>query len=233
MKPWQRRLIAICVALTPVVAALSIYYYQHRVPRETSAPPKPEAPPDLEKLRPAFVSGLDALRRNDGLAAVRYFSSFKFGGRAVEEYRLAFLASAYQLTATARPRGFSLRGCGITRRLVNWRTPRSTGNDYADISDWDNAIAVYRGIAARTIARRSPLSRAGLVNCGFGGNPGLVLEAAHDIVVKVARAAGVDAIAILRTLWSLSPTQPLKLNVPSGWRASADARRRSKDALPG
>src|SRR5436190_18158592 len=99
MKPWQRRLIAICVALTPVVVAVSFYYvFQYRAQREAGAPPKPEAPPDLEKLRPAFVSGLDALRRSDGPAAVRYFSSFKFGHRAVEEYRLAFLASAYQLT---------------------------------------------------------------------------------------------------------------------------------------
>src|SRR5438094_6306160 len=104
MKAWQRRLIAICVALTPVVGALSVYFYFQRraLHREVLAPPKPEAPPDLEKLRPAFTSGLDALRRGDGPAAVRHFSSFKFGRRAVEEYRLYFLASAFQLKGDRR-----------------------------------------------------------------------------------------------------------------------------------
>src|SRR5439155_1817 len=67
-------------------------------PREIVAP-KPEAPPDLEKLRSAFTSGVDALRRGDGAAAVKHLGSFTFGSRAVEEYRLWYLANAHQLDA--------------------------------------------------------------------------------------------------------------------------------------
>src|SRR5260370_27726317 len=162
MKAWQRRLIAICIALIPVVAALSVYLFVQRraLHREVSAPPKPEAPPDLEKLRPAFTSGLDALRRGDGLAAIRYFSSFKFGGRAVEEYRLYFLASAFQLTGDRKSARLNLaRLWGYPPHLVNWEDiSLNLGNAYSDIGDWDNATAVFRGIAART--DRSPVAAA-------------------------------------------------------------------------
>jgi soluble lytic murein transglycosylase-like protein len=217
MKAWQRRLIAITVALIPF-AGLGVYvFFQRRaLHREIAAPPKPEAPPDLEKLRPAFTSGLDALRRGDGAAAVRYFSSFKFGRRAVEEYRLYFLASAFQLQGDRKAARLALtRLWSRPPHLVNWEEiSLNLGNFYTDVADWDNAMAVYRGIASRT--DRSPVAataRWQLINTGFAsGDPKVVLDAAHDIVVKNPRAPqAVNAIAILRSLSSLSPTQPLKL----------------------
>jgi soluble lytic murein transglycosylase-like protein len=218
MKAWQRRLIAICIALTPVLGALGVYFYLQRraLLHQAGAPPKPEAPPDLEKMRPAFTSGLDALRRGDGPTAVRQFSSFKFGGRAVEEYRLYFLASAYQLNGDRRSTRMTLaRLWSHPPHFVNWEdSSLILGNFYSDIGDWDNAIAVYRGIAART--DRWPVAAAArwhLINTGFAtGNPKIVYDAAHDIVVRNPRATqAVDAIAILRSLTSLSPTEPLKL----------------------
>jgi soluble lytic murein transglycosylase-like protein len=218
MKPWQRRLIAICVALTPVIAGLGVYIYVQRraLHREIAAPPKPEAPPDLEKLRPAFTSGLDAIRRGDGPTAVRQFSSFKFGRRAVEEYRLYFLASAYQFNGDRRSARLTLaRLWSHPPHFANWEDiSLNLGNYYSDLGDWDNAIAVYRGIASRT--DRSPVAAAArwqLINTGFAaGDSKLVYDAAHDIVVKSPRAPqAVDAIAILRALTSLSPTEPLKL----------------------
>src|ERR1700720_1627807 len=206
MKPWQRRLLAICLALTPIVALGVYVYLQRRVQlREIAAPPKPEAPPDLEKLRPSFTSGLDALRRGDGPTAVREFSSFKFGGRAVEEYRLYFLASAYQINGDRRSARLTLaRLWNHPPHFANWEDiSLNLGNYYSDLGDWDNAIAVYRGIASRT--DRSPVAAAArwqLINTGFAaGDSKLVYDAAHDIVVKSPRAPqAVDAIAILRAL---------------------------------
>ena len=217
MKPWQRRLIAICIALTPVLGALGVYYYvQRRAASQVAVPPKPEAPPDLEKLRPAFTVGLDALRRGDGPTAVRQFSSFKFGRRAVEEYRLYFLASAYLLSGSRRDARITLaRLWSHPPHYVNWEDGAlNLGNFYAQIGDWDNAIAVYRGIAART--DRWPvaaMARWQLINAGFAsGDPKIVYDAAHDIVVKSPRAPQVaDAIAIMRSMTSLSPTAPLRL----------------------
>src|SRR6266852_5458367 len=218
MKAWQGRLIAITVAMIPIVGALGVYvYFQRRaLHREIAAPPKPEAPPDLEKLRPVFTSGLDALKRGDAAAAVRQFSSFKFGRRAVEEYRLYFLASAFQLKGDRRAARLALaRLWSHPPHLVNWEDiSLNLGNAYNDLGDWDNAMAVYRGIASRT--DRSPvaaMARWQLINAGFAaGDPKVVYDAAHDIVVKNPRAPqAAGAIEILRALTSLSPRQPLEL----------------------
>src|ERR1051326_7878004 len=58
---------------------------------------KPEAPPDLEKLRATFSAGIDALAHKDGAEAAKQLGSFTFGKRGVEEYRLWFLSQAQQL----------------------------------------------------------------------------------------------------------------------------------------
>ncbi|MDQ6799741.1 MAG: lytic transglycosylase domain-containing protein [Acidobacteriota bacterium] len=241
MTAWQRRLIAIGVALIPVVGALSAYFFfRHRAIRlEGAAPQKPEAPPDLEKLRPAFTSGLDALRRGDGATAVRQFSSFKFGGRAVEEYRLYFLASAFQISGDRRSARRALaRLWSHPPHLVNWEDiSLNLGNFYSDVGDWDHAIEVYRGIASRT--DRSPVAAAArwqLISTGFAaGDPKVVYDAAHDIVVNNPRAPqAVDAIAILRALSSLSPTEPLKLTDSERLQRAVSLMRDGdpKDALP-
>src|SRR5437867_46282 len=78
-------LIAIVIAVMPAIVAVTIYFTIGRIETryEMVGPPKPEAPPDLAKLRPAFSAGLQALQQKDGPAAVRHFSSFKCGQRDV------------------------------------------------------------------------------------------------------------------------------------------------------
>src|SRR5437764_12402256 len=91
--------VAVAAVLAPVLIVVGVLRLrQMRVhQREFVVPAKPEAPPDLEKLRPAFTAGLDAIHRRDGAEAVKQLSSFQFGKRAVDEYRIYYLASAYQL----------------------------------------------------------------------------------------------------------------------------------------
>ena len=76
MKSWRRRLLAITIAIIPALVAVAIYWivrlHGHH---EITPTQKPEAPPDLEKLRSQFTSGLDALQRRNGAAALKYFSS--------------------------------------------------------------------------------------------------------------------------------------------------------------
>src|SRR5947209_5974271 len=94
------RTLAVLAVVVPVVVALALWVGLPTGPRrhrDIVAPAKPEAPPDLEKLRTPFSNGLDALARKDGGDAVKHFSSFSFGRRAVEEYRLWFLAQGHQL----------------------------------------------------------------------------------------------------------------------------------------
>src|SRR3977135_2730347 len=91
--------IAVVAVLVPVMALITVLFvWPHRARNlESVVPEKPEAPPDLEKLRPTFDAGLEAMRRGDGAEAARQFSSFTFGKRAVDEYRLYYLANACQL----------------------------------------------------------------------------------------------------------------------------------------
>src|SRR5256885_11366032 len=99
--------VAVAVVLAPLLILVGVLRIgrarAHR--EEYVVPAKPEAPPDLEKLRPAFTAGLEAIRRHDGAAAVKQLSSFHFGKRAVDEYRMYYLASAYGLAGdSARAR---------------------------------------------------------------------------------------------------------------------------------
>src|SRR4051794_4122025 len=94
---WVVAVAAVLVSVLLLVGALRVRRArQHQ--REFVVPSKPEAPRDLEKLRPAFTAGLNAIHDHDGATAVKQLSSFHFGKRAVDEYRLYYLANAYQLT---------------------------------------------------------------------------------------------------------------------------------------
>lgn len=100
----RRKWLLVSIISAVVVAGLLIVMLRSRgrgdataTHEEADLPAKAEAPPDLEKLRDAYAWGMDALTRKDGADAVRHLSSFTFGPRAVEEYRLYHLAQAYQL----------------------------------------------------------------------------------------------------------------------------------------
>src|SRR5438105_2194731 len=92
---WLYVLIALVVVAVGIVTFVELR--ERHKQQQALVPPKPEAPPDLEKLRGAYDAGLDAIHRGDGREAVRQFSSFTFGKRAVDEYRLYYLANGYQL----------------------------------------------------------------------------------------------------------------------------------------
>ena len=73
MRASRRRWLVISVVTIIVIgiaAFLGLRYFQREQRRaELHAPPKPEAPPDLAKLRDQFTAALDAIRRNDAAAA--------------------------------------------------------------------------------------------------------------------------------------------------------------------
>src|SRR5919198_6573475 len=117
---FRRAWVLVLCAVVGVAIAVALFLTIRRTEIREAAP-KPEAPPDLAKLQPQFSAALDALHRGDGAAAVRGFSSFDCGKRAVEEYRLLFLGHAYQLAdkpAKARVTFASL--WDRTPKMVNW-----------------------------------------------------------------------------------------------------------------
>src|SRR5438552_3845869 len=104
-------LVALLIALIPLAVAVSAIFLWPRLVggRRPVITVAPEAPPDLEKLRARFESGLSALQRGDGAGAAREFGSFNFGSRSVEEYRLYFLAQAFQMSGNAAGARVTLR----------------------------------------------------------------------------------------------------------------------------
>lgn len=176
----------------------------------------PEAPPDLEKLRGTFAAGLDALVHKDGAVAAARFASFTFGRRAVEEYRLWFLAQAQRL-AKDHPHA------RVTLAQLWARGPRGVYRDdagaaltslYLEAGDYRHAFDTAAELAAdstssdNAAAARMNAMQAALANGDAGG----VLFAARALAIKNPAAAPAgDAVAVVQSLTSLAADRPIKL----------------------
>ncbi len=216
MRVRRRWLIPIAV----IVAVAAVMVYITLVPsmfhREAPLMAKPEAPSDLAQLRGAFHYGLDALRRGAGNDAVRYLSSFNFGHRAVEQYRLYFLANAWQIAGNpGAARVTLMKLWSAAPRMVSWENAGFTlGGLYASIADWQNAADIYRDISAHS--DHSPVAGTarwdGLVARFVEGDAAAVYQSARELVVKNPRTPqAVDGIAIVRSFSSLGLTNALRL----------------------
>src|SRR5688572_29098152 len=115
------------------------------------APREPQAPPDLQKLRGVYTAGVQALQRDDGAEAVRQLSSFTFGPRAVEEYRLYYLANAYQLAGNDTAARLTLaRLWRRSPRLIHANDAGfNLANLYAAAGDPSSSAEVYTAMAGR------------------------------------------------------------------------------------
>lgn len=205
-----------------ILGALAAGIWYYRKPRKTVADAEPasivklEAPPDLQKLRDPFLQGREALQRKDGAEAVRNLGSFDFGSRAVEEYRLYYLANGHQLAGDARAERATLAAL--------WRRdPRLIHADdasldlgalYAKAGDFRHAADVYATTAARTknpaVAAKARWNAVG-ARMAEGDIAGATLAARDIIIHNPAAGEADDAVAFLRAVDKLSDTDPLRL----------------------
>jgi len=196
---------------------------------------KPEAPPDLQKLRDTYTAALEAFQRDDGAEAVRLFSSFTFGPRAVEEYRLYYLANAHELAGNGAAARLTLA------RLWN-RSPRlihandaafHLANLYAAAGDPARSADVYSAIARKAtipaVAAAARWNASGQF-LRAGDLPG-ALHSARAILVHQPRAEQAkDAAALVRSLLGLADDAALpltpseKLERAKGLMAGNDAQ---------
>lgn len=208
----------VLAAIAPLAVALILLYVWHpSIEREERfVSPKPEAPPDLQKLRGAYIAGVDAMRRGDAHAAVRALGSFTFGSRAVEQYRLMMLAQAHQLAGDTIAARATFAGL--------WqRSPRLVGWDdlgirlaamYAGDGDNIHASAVASEVASRSeVPAVAATARWQVVQSAFiEGDVSSVLDQAQQIAVRSPRASQVaDAISVVRTITSVTPDAPIAL----------------------
>ncbi|HEV8657899.1 MAG TPA: transglycosylase SLT domain-containing protein, partial [Thermoanaerobaculia bacterium] len=209
-------LIAIAIPLVGAFIGAIIYYARRPATTQPALPAKPEAPPDLEKLRDSFAAGVDAVQHKDGAGAVRYLSSFRFGPRAVEEYRLYYLGSGYQLTGNmvAARRTFAQLWHRTPRLIYRDEAGLNLAAMHAALGSSRQAADVCAALAIRTdnpsvaAAARWREIEQRLAN----GDVEAAMHAARRIVIASPRAGQVDdAIALLRAIWSLAPKDALHL----------------------
>jgi soluble lytic murein transglycosylase-like protein len=205
--------------MVPVMFLVTVLFVRPLLKRnrEFVVPAVPEAPPDLEKLRPAFNAGLDALRRGDGAEAVRQFSSFTFGRRAVDEYRLYYLANACQL---AGDRAAARTTLALLRRrhpafVLQADAGLNLGGLYAGITDWRHAVEVYHEVAAHAdnSAIAASASWSAIDSSFARGDIASVLYDARNIAIRNPRAAQAPhAIELVRAITGLARDVPMKLS---------------------
>ena len=196
---------AALLLLLGVIAGGAWYFRREQVRREVVVAPKPEAPPDLEKLRGQYVAALDALRRGDGSGAVHQFSAFTFKKRAVEEYRLFHLAASYQLEKNLpRARATLAHLWSRNPSLVYWSDAGlNLAGLYRSLGDWRHAAEVDEGVAARaTESNLAANARWNALESRFAqGDIGSVLFLSRAILIRNPRSRqAADAIALVRAV---------------------------------
>lgn len=207
-----------CPAFAVVLVALLLSFSCRRTEHaEVPPPPKPQAPPDLEKLRPAFEAGMEALQRGEGAAAVRNFGSITFGSRAVEEYRLYFLAQGQQLQGDRNAARLTLADLWSRHPQMVYSDDvgLNLGSLYGREEDWHHAAetlaALGRTSAAPAIAGNA--NWQAIETHFYDGDLSAVADAARAIVVHEPRSAqAASALDVVRSLDSAGVDAPLPLS---------------------
>ncbi len=204
--PWRKWLIsALTIPIAVGLIALGIYFLVSRqmTQEEARLPAGPEAPPDLERLRNVYTSGLEALQRGDGADAASHFSSFTFRARAVEAYRLYYLATAYQLAHDQKRARISL--AALQARGQDFAMADDAGLNlaslYRRLADWSHSAGSYAVVARQS---GSPAVSATawwgeIESRFFSGDIAGATAAARAIAVEAPRSPqAASALAFLR-----------------------------------
>jgi soluble lytic murein transglycosylase-like protein len=216
---WKRWILgagALVVIAGIVAAAL---YYQRSGPtsaEESELPRKAEAPPDLQKLRDVYTAGMAALAKKDGAEAVRLLSSFTFGPRAVEEYRLYSLASAYELAG--RPDAARIALAKLWRRTPRMVFAKDVAFDLAKLYAQDGEAARSANVYAAAARKSDDPAFAAtarwntVVQRVQAGDPAGALYMARSILIHNPRAKEAkDAVAVVRALTGTTDQDVLPL----------------------
>lgn len=193
-----------------------------------------EAPPDLQKLRAPYTAGVAALGRGDAASAIQHLSSFSFGPRAVEEYRLYYLAKAHEASGNdAVARLMLAKLWRRTPKLIHANDIAvRLANLYADSGDSAKSANVFSDLARRpgvvpdlAASARWSAARQRLQH----GDIGAAIFHARNIVIHNPRSKFADdAAALLRALFGLGENASIPLT-PSERLERAIALMQSND----
>jgi soluble lytic murein transglycosylase-like protein len=217
-RPWIAALLALVLLIGGIITFVVMRPGRSAQVSEETADEasKEEAPPDLQKLREPFAAGVAALGRDDGAEAVKRLSSFTFGSRPVEEYRLYYLANGHQLAGNAV-------AARVTLARLWRREPKMIyANDiafnlaslYESEGDHAKSAAVYAAIARRADVPDVAAAarwRAAVTRLQAGDVSGALFNARALVIHNPASSEAKDANALVRTLTGLPDTAPLPL----------------------
>ena len=198
-----------------------------------SAPANPGLA-DLARRGPSMLAAQDALRGGNAERAVELLSSFDFGGREIEEYRLYFLANAYELQRrSAHARKTLARLWARSPRMI-YRNDAGIhlGDLYLRGCYWNEVALLHEGLAAGPCESDvAALAKWNALGARLAlGDPGAVLSLATAIATDAPRAAeGDDALAIVAALRGSTTTPAGGLTLDQKIRR-AEALTRSGDA---
>ncbi|MDP9191715.1 MAG: lytic transglycosylase domain-containing protein [Acidobacteriota bacterium] len=238
LQAFRRRgfLVAVLVVVLASAGAAAFYFIRDRAVSddESGRLLPPDAPADLQKLRPAYTAGVQALQRDDGEEAVRQLSSFTFGLRPVEEYRLYFLANAYQLARNDVAARLTLvRLWRRSPRLIHAADAGfNLANLHAAAGEPSRSAQVYTAIAGRNEAAAvKAVARWNAVGQFLrAGDLAGALYNARAVVIHHPRSEQAkDAAALVRALTGVEETAALPLT-PSERLDRATALIASNDA---
>ena len=216
------RLFAVVIVLLASVAGTALFFFtdgsdapaEEETAAEVSA--KEEAPPDLQKLRDGYLAGVEALQEKNAEEAVRRLSSFHFGPRAVEEYRLYYLAAAYEQAGNpAAARATLAKLWRRSPRMIHaHEAALKLAGYYAESGDGARSADLYAAVARRgsdpavTATARWNAAQQRLQIGDVSG----ALFAARNIIIHTPRAPQAkDAAALVRALTGTSDRAALPL----------------------
>lgn len=223
MKLRRRWIVVSAIALLAVAVLFAVLYLRKRSPaaeqRRAAEQRETVGPADLERLQDEFEEGREALAAGDGARAVRRLRSFEFTGRAVEEYRLYYLANAYQLTGDTTEARRTLSRLWQRKPKLIYREDVgfNTAALYAGRGALREASEVYGTLATEAddpnveAAARWEYIQLKLA----AGDPVAALHAARNIIIKNPKSAQAgDAAALVRALRGAPADSPIGLTLP-------------------
>ncbi|HXI13321.1 MAG TPA: transglycosylase SLT domain-containing protein [Thermoanaerobaculia bacterium] len=219
LKTRRRWIVPAAVALLIVIAGSIAFFVSRREVRiEKARGPVPveiEAPPDLAKFRTQFAAGVEAAGKKDHAQAIAQLSSFSFGPRAVEQYRLYHLANSLQLAG--RPddarRTFASLWHKNPSMVYRQEVAVALASLYSGVANWRGAAWVQSTATGSDRNAQAVARRAWIDSAFYQGDPVAMVEASHAVVVEHPDSPHVaTAAAVLRGMASRSQSDPLPMS---------------------
>ncbi|MFN2443412.1 MAG: transglycosylase SLT domain-containing protein [Thermoanaerobaculia bacterium] len=216
---WRRRrwLPGAIAALVVIATAFGVWLFRNGTDGE-QGPPGAELtpPPELAVHANEFREGVEALEAGQPPRAIELLSSFSFGTRPIEQYRLYYLANAHEVAGEIEGSRRTLAALWrLEPRLIHARAVASKlATLYADSGGNARAAEVWGALATREgdpeIAAEA---RSRYLEAKFhSGDVGAMILAATNMAIESpGTESATTAAAMLRSLRGLEADKPLPL----------------------